>query len=105
MGQKIYRSPAKKKPRKKCRYQRNSFSGKGDGRGFLVAFATVMTGGGIMAILKPITIFSSGATASGRYRMAGQTFAYSENACIGFGILFVVVGLFLFRVYFELKKR
>lgn len=75
---------------------------KGDGSRMLIGLALTMILGGILAILKPIPFMSTGGT--GRYGNNPVTSVYSTNETIGFGVLFIAIGLFLIRIALEIRK-
>ena len=67
-----------------------------------LAFAAIAILGGLGAITTPIPFFSSGGY--GRYGSTTVSFSYTPGQTIGFGVLFVVIGLFLFRIALEIRK-
>jgi hypothetical protein len=73
-----------------------------DGRGILIGLATAMILGGFLAILKPVPFWSGGGV--GRHGSTPVTSVYSTNETVGFGVLFIAIGLFLIRVALEIRK-
>jgi hypothetical protein len=97
MRQKVSRQQ-KPKASRRIRKKRS----KGDGSRMLIGLALTMILGGILAILKPIPFMSTGGT--GRYGNNPVTSVYSTNETIGFGVLFIAIGLFLIRIALEIRK-
>lgn len=97
MRQKVSR-PKKPETSRRVRKKRS----KGDGSRMLMGLAITMILGGIVAILKPIPFMSTGGT--GRYGSNPVTSVYSTNETVGFGVLFVAIGLFLIRIALEIRK-
>lgn len=99
MKQRVFRSKKPNKPHL-LRKRRNG----SDGSGVLICIAVASILGGLIAILKPIPFQSIGGLAGRRYRMNEVISSYSINETVGFGVLFVAIGIFLIRIALEIRK-
>jgi hypothetical protein len=97
MRQKISR-PQQPATSRRVRKKQN----KNDGSVILIGLAVTLILGGMLAILKPIPFMSTGGT--GRHGQNPVTSFYTTDETVGFGVLFVAIGVFLIRISLEIRK-